>query len=144
MVRESNFSSEIVKSMNHYLKGSFIIKMPSMYIAGGTLDIIGCLNRGRFFAGESKIVLKLPKNEDHYVLKYGFTKIQELRAKQISKAGGIVLGFICIRPLMMTIILKDYQITRDFNLKKRDLLEYPYIKRDKSTGLWKVDEIMQL
>lgn len=132
---ESAFRAELKKSYEaYYGPGCFSISFPSMYIPGGVSDLILCV-KGRFIAVECKLVNKLPKRKDTNMLKYGFTPIQSAYAKKVREAGGIALGAICVRPLMITVVTE--LVVPEFALYETEVHEYKTLLR--VGGLWKGD-----
>jgi len=139
-MKESVFSLEVKKAIEHYWKPAFAVKFPSMYIEGGIPDILCCAFR-QFIAIECKLVKTIPRSATSNVLRYGFTKIQEVRAQNIVKAGGKIFGLINLRPLKAIVVIRSWNIKADFNFSMEESIVMEKIQKSPVTKLWNINEL---
>lgn len=131
---ESVFTREMVNSLKMFGWAEHII--PSTYGMRNTPDILACV-RGIPIGLEAKMVKEMPAYDSSNILKYTFTKGQEMIAKTMALSGYKVAGIINLRQLKKTLIVP---LVTGLQIKKSDVRKYPtlsYVGR----GYWDLKEL---
>lgn len=110
--------------------------IPSTYGGNGLPDIIACF-RGRFVGIENKLVTEFPKNPTIGMLRHKFTRIQEIRANDIIKAGGIAFGLINIRHLKIALVTEVKESVNPTEAEVAHGKTWDYIQGE-TYGLWPI------